>query len=235
MRTRQSDPLVRDLDVTVTRATLVAQLESAIRADILNGTLEPGLRLRAADLSRQYGVSATPLREALRRLAAQKLVELGPRMGASVAALTTEELHDLYWLRGLLEGMALKRSIRRADDEWDQRVTEAYMALERVAAGEATTSGDVWAAALRSFRDALFSACDSRWLLRFVGVLSDHAQRYRMLSHRCSAWAFGDEHRTVYQAALDRDVDAAVAAHARHLTATVDLLTRMMSMRDNSR
>jgi GntR family carbon starvation induced transcriptional regulator len=125
-----ADLAFTDEDVRISRSTLAAQLEEAIRLDIISGALEPGLRLRASDLTKRYGVSATPLREALQRLAAQNLVELGPRLGATVAPISKPELEDIYWLRELLEGAALERSIQFADDDWSRRVTIAYQAFE---------------------------------------------------------------------------------------------------------
>ncbi len=90
----------------LTRSTLTAQLEDALRVDIIEGVLVPGQRLRAADLSKRYGVSATPFREALQRLAAQRLVDLDPRFGATVADISRAELRDIYQMRDLLEGLA---------------------------------------------------------------------------------------------------------------------------------
>ncbi len=83
----------------VSRATLTTQLEDALRLDIIEGVLAPGQRLRSAELTDRYQVSATPLREALQRLAAQNLVEIDPRFGATVAPISRSDLHDTYWLR----------------------------------------------------------------------------------------------------------------------------------------
>src|ERR671915_1528247 len=104
----------------VTRATLATQLEDALRVDIIEGVLTPGQRLRASDLTQRYGVSATPLREALQRLAAQNLVELGPRLGATVAPISESELRDIYFLRQMLETVALERSIAHGDEAWQR-------------------------------------------------------------------------------------------------------------------
>jgi DNA-binding GntR family transcriptional regulator len=216
-----------DGDTRISRSTLAAQLEEAIRLDIIGGALEPGLRLRASDLTKRYGVSATPLREALQRLAAQNLVELGPRLGATVAPISKPELEDIYWLRELLEGVALERSIRLAGPDWDKRITAAYRAFEDTqGTGPATTRADAlnWSAVHRAFHEALFEDCNSPWLLRFVGVLGDHSERYRMLSMRRGLRHSLQEHRDIYEAAMARDSDLATDALRRHLAGTVDLL-----------
>jgi DNA-binding GntR family transcriptional regulator len=211
----------------VSRVTLAGQVEEAIRSDIIGGILEPGRRLRAAELTSRYGVSATPLREALQRLAAQKLVELGPRLGATVAPISITELEDIYFLRELLESLALERSIRLAGDAWAANVRRAFSAFESIGGtGPAATREDAieWAALHRAFHEALFQACDSAWLLRFVATLSDHSERYRMLSMRRGLRHSLQEHREIYDAALARDAAAATDALRRHLSGTVALL-----------
>jgi DNA-binding GntR family transcriptional regulator len=75
-----------------------------IRSLILNRQLGPGQRLVQDDLAKQLGVSRTPIREALRALAADGLVVLSPHKGASVAAFSAEDLKDLYSIRIPLEG-----------------------------------------------------------------------------------------------------------------------------------
>lgn len=220
-----------DVENRVTRATLAAQVEEAIRLDIIAGTLEPGQRLRASELTLRYGVSATPLREALQRLAAQNLVELGPRLGATVAPISESDLHDIYSLRQLLETEAIERSIQKGNEDWRRQLTVAYDNFERVTGSDSPSEHTptrqeilAWSAVHRSFHDALFAACDSEWLLRFVVILSDHSERYRMLSRRRSRRHSVEEHRTIYLAAMNHDAHAASDALKNHLVATVDLL-----------
>jgi GntR family carbon starvation induced transcriptional regulator len=211
----------------VTRATLAAQVEEAIRLDIIAGILEPGQRLRAAELTKQYGVSATPLREALQRLAAQNLIELGPRLGATVAPISESELHDIYDMRQLLEGEALERSVKSGGDQWKQSVHQAYEALEQAAArdtGQSPADILAWSSVHRAFHDSLFQACGSEWLLRFVAILSDHSQRYRMLSRRRSSRPTSEEHKAIFDAAMAGDAAKARDALRVHLAKTVDVL-----------
>ena len=90
-------------------------VDALLRAGILSGELAPGSRLVVADLADRYGVSPTPLREALRRLAAEGLVEWLPQRGARVASATRRDAEDLYELRLALEPVALGQSIAEAD------------------------------------------------------------------------------------------------------------------------
>lgn len=215
----------------VTRATLATQLEDALRVDIIEGVLTPGQRLRAADLTARYGVSATPLREALQRLAAQNLVEIDPRLGATVAEISRTDLRDIYWLRSLLEGLALERSIERGDDAWAANVTAAWQRFQSHADKKRTGSADdalAWSAAHRAFHEALFAACDSPWLLRFVGILYDHSERYRMLSVRSRLRDTLAEHAGIYEPAIARRAPEAVEWLRRHLNNTVANLEQGM-------
>ena len=222
----------------VTRATLATQLEDALRVDIIEGVLTPGQRLRAADLTARYGVSATPLREALQRLAAQNLVEIDPRLGATVAEISRTDLRDIYWLRELLEGLALERSIANGDDRWAANVTAAWERFLSHAGKQRTgTAEDAleWSAAHRAFHEALFAAADSPWLLRFVGTLYDHSERYRMLSVRSRLRDTLEEHRGIYDPAIARDPGEAVAWLRRHLANTVANLEQGISADDGQR
>ena len=208
----------------LTRATLATQLEDALRIDIIEGVLTPGQRLRAGDLTARYGVSATPLREALQRLAAQNLVEIDPRLGATVAEISKTDLRDIYWLRELLEGLALERSIERGDEGWADNVTAAWERFKEQAGKQRTDSATealAWSAAHRAFHEAMFAACDSPWLLRFVGALYDHSERYRMLSVRSRLRDTLEEHAGIYQPVVERRPEEAVTWLRRHLANTV--------------
>jgi GntR family transcriptional regulator, carbon starvation induced regulator len=208
----------------VTRATLASQLEDAIRLEIIEGALTPGQRLRASELTQRYGVSATPLREALQRLAAEKLVEIDPRLGAAVARISRTDLHDIYWLRELLEGMALERSIANGDGDWETRVTDAwdrFRAQATIDANAPTSEIVNWSRAHRDFHQTLYSAARSPWLLRFIETLYDHSERYRMLSVRSRILPTTVEHEGIYRPAMDRDAGLAVEWLRKHLHHTV--------------
>jgi DNA-binding GntR family transcriptional regulator len=219
-------------DGRVTRATLMSQVEDAVRWDIVSGVLAPGQRLRAAELIQKYGVSATPLREALQRLAAQNLIDWDPRLGAAVAEVSLTELRDIYWLREVLEALALTRSIERADEAWDAQLTDAWEGLikaKRPVAGMDRGGLIAWSQAHRAYHEALLVGCDSEWLMRFTGMLSDHSERYRVFSARVGTRDSRDEHELIYKAAKARHIDEAVEALRRHLESTVSTIERELT------
>ena len=226
-----------DLDRRVSRKTLSSQLEEALRDDIIQGRFTPGQRLPASDLGSRYGVSATPLREAFQRLAAEGLIEWDARLGATVAAVSAPELRDIYWLRHLLEPIALRRSIERGDGAWEQAVTDAWAQLKgatRPGTAGPSVDGREWYQAHRDFHEALFSACESPWLLRFVGILGNHSERYRVVSTRVGTRDSTEEHEQIKDAALARDAERAAGALQAHLAATVSVVDNALGSADKS-
>lgn len=95
----------------------VDRAETALRGLILSGDLPPGERLGEVELAESLGMSRTPVREALRRLSSQGLVEVVAHRGARVTSWSTLELEKVFALRAMLEGMAAAASARLATDE----------------------------------------------------------------------------------------------------------------------
>lgn len=222
----------------ISRATLTAQLEEALRVDILEGVLRPGQRIRASEMTERYGVSATPLREALQRLAVENLVELDPRLGATVARISEDDLRDVYDMLQLIDGLALQRSIERGDDAWLAEVERSFEDLadaivlqegisDATPDDERRRIGLHWSGVHWEFHSALYQAGGSPWLLRFVRSLHQHSERYRMLSMQGRVGMQRDsrrEHEKILLATRARDADAAGAALHDHLGLTVKLI-----------
>lgn len=228
----------------ISRATITEQLEDALRIDIQVGILRPGQRIRSNEVAERYGVSATPLREALQRLAGESLIELDPRLGATVAPMSERDVRDIYEMLQLLDGIALERSIERSDTSWLADVERAWEALsvavaQREAIGDHPSDDDrrrvgmLWSSTHWIFHEALYEKCGSPWLMRFVRQLHAHADRYQMLTIYQAAGSQRDlrgEHGHIYRAAKARDVDAAVKALKDHLALTVRLLAESIEL-----
>ena len=109
----------------------------AVRDLILNGQYRPGARLGESDLAEAVGVSRTPVREALRHLAAEGLVEITHNKGARVVAWTDAELEQVFDLRAEVEGLAARLAAQRAtDDQLDQLEGVARQHLQATEVGE---------------------------------------------------------------------------------------------------
>lgn len=218
----------------ISRATLTTQLEGALRSDIVAGIHPPGEKLRAGDITSFYGVSATPIREALQRLSAEGLVTLDPKVGARVATVSLEDVRDVFAVRLALESRALELSIRHGDDAWLRDVAAALDGLRAVVRArsprDATRSREILlrrVEAHRAFHWALLSASGSPWLLRFIAILHGHSSRYRMLFVRerdPGSWV--RDHEAIVDAVNKRDLGRAVAELERHTRKGLEVLLR---------
>lgn len=188
-------------------------IDRRLRSAILTNELAPGDKLVTTALAERWQVSPTPLRESLKRLAAEGLVELTPHGSARVAPVSLDDAREVYELRLQLEPEALRRSVERTDDEHRAEITAAFDALTRVT--DPLSAVD----AHQGFHAALLARCDSRWLLRLTALLADHAQRYATMAAGARGGSTGvlDEHRALRDAAVAGDAAGAEALLRAHL------------------
>jgi DNA-binding GntR family transcriptional regulator len=148
-----------------------------IRANILNGTFPPNARLKETELVACCGVSRTPVREALRRLAAEDFVLIQRNQGAQVKSWSVEDLDDLFSLRALLEGHAAERAARRITPEQIVRIRRAVEEMDAVLASTAAQAGKI-AEFLRLNRvvhETVWEASGSARLVNMLGRLVEQA------------------------------------------------------------
>ncbi len=200
-----------------------------LRGEILAGTLGPGTRLKLDGLRDRYGASVNTLREALSRLLADGLVQSEGQRGFTVVPASLADLHDITEVRCLLECEAARRSLARADLEWEARLVGAYHKLSRVET-IVDENRERWGGRLedynREFHAALISACGSRWLLHLFGTMYDQSLRYRMLSLQTAAFPREQsrrEHRELLDAALARDAETVCRVLQVHITKGLEL------------
>ena len=182
--------------------------------EIRSGKLPPGSRLRETEIAERLAVSRTPVREAIRRLEADGLVDHLPRSGAVVRKLEYPELMELYEMRTVLEGTAARLAARAASPvELEELV--AINDEMRAAAGRP----EVVIGLNRQFHKLLLDAARNRFLLRAMATVEN-----TLLILGSSSMAMPDrareavdEHREVLDALLARDGAAAEAAMRRHM------------------
>lgn len=203
-----------------TGASLTASVAIQVRAAIMQGNYPPGAKLRLDDLRREYGVSLSPLREALTRLAAEGLVQITDQRGYRVAPVSADDLRQVTRLRTQLEVTALTESLARGGDRWEDSLVAAWHRLSRLEHDD--TRDESWEKAHRAFHLALFSACGMPLLLRFCGTLHDLSDRYRrlFLARHAPDTNVPDEHRAIFEAAMARDAPLAAQILTRHLERT---------------
>ncbi|PQO24605.1 GntR family transcriptional regulator [Rhodobacteraceae bacterium WD3A24] len=153
-----------------------------LRRDILNGTHLPGTPLRVAALSKRYGVSATPLREALSRLAEKQLVVASANRGWRVAPVSMAEFEDLQRARLTVETGLLMDAIDNGGLDWEGEIVAAHYRLTQVAqpiGGDDTLPNrKAWLEAHDAFHMALLAAARSNWLRGFYAQTAEQLQRH---------------------------------------------------------
>lgn len=104
-----------------------------LRTAIATGLYRPGARLVERELCEALGVSRTSVREALRQLESESLIEVGPRRAIIVAKVSADDAYDIYALRELVETTAIRRFVKRDDAKALKRLQAAYKSIEKVA------------------------------------------------------------------------------------------------------
>lgn len=168
-----------DLQIEKKSATLRGLVEDKLREAIAAGVFAPGQRLIERELCDMLGVGRTSVREALRQLEAESLIESLPHKGPVVARISVEEARQLYSLRTLLEAHAGARCAQTADDDFLQRLDAAVETFvkaseckERVAMIEAKTA----------FYDLLMEGCGNKYITRTLTGLHNQISALRLTS-----------------------------------------------------
>ena len=203
----------------IARPALYQEVAARLRGLIYRGELAPGARLDEQALSRGFGISRTPLREALKVLHAEGLVRLTPRRGAFVSGeLTAEDLDALFPVMALLEGRCAFEAARRASNADLARLSSALAELERLAAADDRVAYHERSAA---FHEAVQEIAANPWLSRAIGELRKfvHLLRGRELWVPGRLEASLEEHRRVLRALRLHDAPGAERRMRDHLLA----------------
>ena len=195
---------------------LIEEIARVLREQIVEGAMAPGTRLSERDVGARLGVSRTPLREALRLLAGEKLVEVLPRRGASVAPLDARVVEEVFPVMACLERLAVDLACRRLDEA-------ALAGLEdlvaRMKAARERRDKRRFFAASHEFHEAILSVAGNTTLYEQHRQLSGQVRRARFLSLASDdEWDEAlREHAQILAALKKRNGAAAVEAVARHL------------------
>ena len=145
----------------------------ALRAQIVSGVLEPGTRLVEDQIARDLGVSRNPVREALRGLEAEGLVEMSPRRGAVVAVVSETDAEFIFEVREELESFAARLAARRAQRPDVARLRQLLASAERaLGKGDATTV----AQHNTRFHAALYGVAGNSYLAEMVAGIADRME-----------------------------------------------------------
>ena len=198
-----------------------------LKAAVVNGDLAPGEALNEAELARQWEVSRTPVREAIRQLEQEHLVRWSPRRGAQVVSITVAGVRDLYEVREALEGLAAQLAAQHAS-------LDALAELEGLAIGirSAHDSGDLAEAIKLDDRlhRRLVRSTGNRVLESHLGSILDRVLMGRMTVRRDPGRIeeIVREHDSIISALRRRDAASAEAEAAAHIRRARLRLMEMM-------
>ncbi|EAN8120662.1 GntR family transcriptional regulator [Salmonella enterica] len=188
-------------------------IEERLRSAIVDGRLPPGTALRQQEIATLFGVSRMPVREALRQLEAQSLLQVVMHKGAVVAPLIGEDAVDTYALRVLLESEALRQSIPLLD------VDDIAQARGYIQQLENETRHAEIGRLNRLLHMTLYSKAPNQKLLRMIEIELNEEERF--LRFHLSSMGLGkltqDDHIALVDAASDKSVDVAIRVLEEHL------------------
>jgi DNA-binding GntR family transcriptional regulator len=193
-----------------------------LRDGILAGEFGPGTVLHQATLAKTIGISTTPLREAMRRLMTEGLVELDAHRDARVSALTAEEARDLLEVRRSLDPLAVALAAQRRTKEDIRAMREAAASLHALP----NQPRVVDLVAHRRFHAAIYTASHNDLLISTLDALWDKADRYRLLGLQVERDQperdlKEREHAELLDAVIRGDSDAAAAVMLQHIATSL--------------
>jgi DNA-binding GntR family transcriptional regulator len=198
------------------------QVADQIRERIRTGRLTPGHRLVVSELTREFGVSRGPAREALSRLETEGLIEITPNRGAAVRQMSRRDVVELFEVREMLEGRAARLAAQNID-AGNNRV-EMLEALAEAQRWSRTEEVLGYSDANEAFHNLVFLQADQRLLSTLVGQTQTHVYRVLVDAYFSidRVRAASVQHEQIIEAILAGDGTRAEAAMQRHVRDTRD-------------
>lgn len=203
-----------DLQPTTRQSERLGEL---IEERIVTGVYPPGTRLDEQDLADTFGVSRTPVREALIQLSSAGLIEIKPRRGATVPEVGADRVCEMFEVMAELEAMCGRLAARRITPTEQQALQEAHHACE--AARDANTP-DVYYQLNEVFHQRIYEASHNAFLVEQATALHRRLRPYRRLQLRVRNRmnASFNEHQAIVEAILKGDSELAAALLRAHVT-----------------
>ena len=203
-------------------------LANELRQMINNGSLRDGERLVERDLASHFAVSRIPMREAIRQLEHDGLVEIFRNRGAVVRTLSVNDLNEIYQLRSLLEGEAIFQSTTNlsADNLARAELTHSLLA--------SCTEFEQQGQLNREFHDLLYSGCKNQRLLTMINDSRNQIERYEYLQRQLLSETslFQDDHASILAACQQRNAETARTEIRRHIQIAGEMLKDFVNRRE---
>lgn len=214
---------------------------SALQRRIISGEIPIGAWLRHSTIAEEFGISRTPVREALRILAARGVVTIVPHRGAQVNGQSGQDIRDIGEVRAELEGLAASLAADRMDDEQLHQMTGAWQrfaeGLDEPAPGDGDQATE-WVRSNDAFHSVILEASGNKFLHVAINELR------RRLPHNLSYGAYEgnsrmlaknlEEHRAIAEAIVAQDKETARALMAAHIRASNDATARWVEQNSTS-
>jgi DNA-binding GntR family transcriptional regulator len=200
------------------RKSLTSEVADKLRDKILKGDLKEGEQLRQDAIAAEFHVSRIPVREALRQLEAEGLVNIIVHRGAVVSALSPDEIEELFEIRAVLECTILRHSIPNLTVNEIQRAEEFLAAYEKALVDESDIGS--WGDLHWEFHSTLYSAANRPRFMSFIQSINNNADRYirlHILFSRDLHYQAQREHRDLLELCREANVQAATALLERHI------------------
>ncbi|MDD3353029.1 GntR family transcriptional regulator [Zoogloea sp.] len=212
---------------------LYQEVAERLRQRIFSHELPPGTWVDEQALAAQYGISRTPLREALKVLAAEGLVTLKPRRGCYVTEISERDLDEIFTVMALLEGQCAVDTARKASESDLVRLRSIHDDLER-----ATVAKDIdgFFEANQAFHQEIQLIADNRWLTQAITDL----RKVIKLSRHHSLFSEGRleqslaEHQVILEALSRRDICATEQAMRGHIASGRKALAKIAAQRESA-
>lgn len=197
-----------------------------LREDILTGVYKEQDELRESTIGEELGVSRTPVREALRQLELEGLVTIIPNKGAYVTGITQKDVHDIYRVRSMLEGMCARWATEHITEEQIDELEEIVLLSEFHLRKKGEASMAQVSELDGKFHKVLYEASDSRILEHVLSDFHKYVQMARRLSVKTKDRAEKSvaEHKEILEAIRDRDKDLAEKLANRHIMKVMENL-----------
>jgi DNA-binding GntR family transcriptional regulator len=207
--------------------TATEYVEATLKAAILSGKLAGGTPLRQEELAEVFGVSRMPVREALRQLEAQALLDFVPHKGAVVTEISAEDAADSFAIRRAIEPAALRLSIPELDE--DDFARAAGLIADMDSEGDPGRMGEL----NRRFHMSLYARAGRPKLLALVEQQLAAADRYVrfVLAAKGREHISQETHRGMLEAAAARDIESALAILDEHLGVAADKIAKFFAER----
>lgn len=190
-----------------------------LREDILSGVYQENDELREVSIGEELGVSRTPVREALRQLELEGLVTIVPNKGAYVKGITKKDVHDIYKIRSLLEGLCTRWATEHITDQQIEELEEIVLLsefhLKKQGQGKAKQVSDLDG----KFHKVLYEASNSRILEHVLSDFHKYVKMARTMSvgEKERAEKSIDEHRAILEAIRKKDANLAEQLANQHI------------------